>query len=314
MTMTPPRYHILIVDDDDVICDGLVSYLENYHEGPYTLSVDAVHTGQEARDMIGTRHYDLVISDITLPGEDGFTLLKHIRDLSPKTQTALITAYRIEHYIRNAKKYGIFNIIVKTVPFDFKEFSLAINRILQPQSAFGLENYLAPGSELVHLVIRSSEDLIHSFGDFQTFFADNRVAVPNDMFTAVIEALTNAVYHVSKLPDGSLKYEKGSLIEKLEEPEYVYVAYGRDEEKIALSITDQGGQITGDEILYWLDRNISGANLLDTHGRGMYLIHRLVDRVIINIHEGHQTQLILLDYLGNKSNTNRPLYINQISG
>jgi anti-sigma regulatory factor (Ser/Thr protein kinase) len=90
------------------------------------------------------------------------------------------------------------------------------------------------------------------------------------------------------------------------------VYFGQDLDRIGIAIVDQGGRVTADEILYWLDRNISGAGLMDTHGRGVYLIHRLVDRVLINIAPGQRTEILILDYFNTAFTANKPLYINQL--
>ncbi len=306
------HYRLLIVDDDDVIREGLVGYLENYHEGRYTLSIDASPNPEDARHKLSANAYDLVITDINMPGEDGFSLIQHIQKTYPQTKTAMITAYKVEDYVRNAKKTGVFNIIAKSAPFNFDELSSVVNNLLDPQSAFGIQTYMDPHCKLTEVVIRNSDDIMVAFGALEKFLTTARVPNPNDLLTAVIEAITNAVYHVAKLPDGSLKYEKGQQIEALEESEYVYVCFGQDLERIGIAIVDQGGRITADEILYWLDRNISGAGLMDTHGRGVYLIHRLVDRVLINIAPGQRTEIIILDYFSSVFSANKPIYINQI--
>lgn len=306
------HFRLLIVDDDDVIREGLVGYLENYHEADYDLTLDAACDPGEAKEKLAAQSYDLVISDINMPGEDGFSLIKHIRKHYPATRTAMITAYKIDDYVRNAKKSGIFNIIAKTAPFNFDELSTVVNNLLDPASAFGIETYMDPGWQMQELVIRSSDDISTVFLALQEFLEAHQVSNPADLLTAVIEAITNAVYHVAKLPDGSLKYEKAQHIEQLDEEEYVYIQYGSDRERIGLAIVDQGGRITADEILYWLDRNISGAGLMDTHGRGVYLIHSLVDRVLINIHPGVRTEIIMLNYFSSSYRANKPLYINQL--
>ncbi len=308
----PARFRLLIVDDDDVIREGLVGYLENYHEADYELEIEAARHPGEAKEKLAARHYDLVISDINMPGEDGFSLINHIQKHHPQTKAAMITAYKIEDYVRNAKRTGVFNIIAKTAPFNFDELSTVVNNLLNPASAFGIETYMDPDCEMSQVVIRNSDDISVAFSALQGFLEQNNVASPADLLTAVIEALTNAVYHVAKLPDGSLKYEKAQHIEQLAEDEYVYVYFGRDAERIGIAIVDQGGRITADEILYWLDRNISGAGLMDTHGRGVYLIHSLVDRVLINIAPGTRTEIIMLNYFSSTYRANKPIYINQI--
>jgi DNA-binding NarL/FixJ family response regulator len=311
-TSEPRHFRLLVVDDDDVIREGLVGYLESYHEATYSVTVDSSPDPAEARNKLAQNPYDLVITDINMPGEDGFSLINFIQKQFPNTKTAMITAYKVEDYVRNAKKTGVFNIIAKTAPFNFEELSTVVNNLLEPSSAFGIQTYMDPQCKLTEVVVKSSDDIMVAFGALQSFLESVRVPNPNDLLTAVIEAITNAVYHVAKLPDGSLKYEKGQHIEQLEESEYVYIYYGQDLERIGLAIVDQGGRITADEILYWLDRNISGAGLMDTHGRGVYLIHRLVDRVLINIAPGQRTEIIILDYFSNAYSANKPIYINQL--
>jgi hypothetical protein len=52
---------------------------------------------------------------------------------------------------------------------------------------------------------------------------------------------------------------------------------------------------------------------MDTHGRGVYLIHRLVDRVLINIAPGRRTEILMLNYLRpSQTQANKPIYINQL--
>lgn len=312
-TQSGKHYHILIVDDDDTIREGLVGYLENYHEAGYELTVASASNPAEAKTKLAERPFDLLISDINMPGEDGFSLTNYVNQHYPRTKTAMITAYKVEDYIRNAKRTGVFNIIAKTAPFNFEELSTVVNNLLEPASAFGIETYMDPHCILSQVILKSSDDIMVAFEALQRFMKTAQVPNIQDLLTAVIEAITNAVYHVAKLPDGSLKYEKGQHIAQLEENEYVYIYFAQDMEKIGIAIVDQGGRITADEILYWLERNISGAGLMDTHGRGVFLIHRLVDRVLINIAPGRRTEILLLNYLKpNQAQTNKPIYINQL--
>ncbi len=315
LNINRPTYRLLILDDEDVIREGLAGYLSTYHEANYDLEIDVSGHPRDAREKLEKAQYDLVISDINMPEEDGFKFLQFVQNTYPGTKVALITAYQVEDYIRNAKKTGIFNIIAKTAPFNFNELSNVVNNLLDPQSSFGLENYMQASAENHEIIIKSSDHIMVAFqelmGFLQAKLPDNPTLV-NDLLTAVIEAVTNAVYHVAKLPDGSLKYEKGQTIEALESNEYVYFYYGTDNEKIGISIVDQGGRMTADEVIFWLERNISGSNLLDTHGRGVYLMHRLADRVLVNIASGKRTEIIMLTYFTSDFRSNKPIYINQI--
>lgn len=314
VTSPPATYRVLIVDDDDVIRENVALYLSHFHKPPswffYDLKIDTSLDPVDAKKKLREEAYDLVISDIHMPFQNGFAFISEIKNTYPALKTALITAYNVNDYIRMAKMTGICSIIVKTIPFNFDELSQVVNNLLVPQAARGLENYMAAGCELNKMVITDTNQIMSTFHQLKNFFQSHNVRDVDNLATAMIEAITNAVYHAAKLPDGTLKYEKGQEIPHLEETEYVTIYYGSDPEKVGVSIVDQWGQITTDEILYWLDRNISGSGLLDTHGRGVYLIHTLVDRLIINISPGQRTEIIVLDYFSEKYSFNKPLYIN----
>lgn len=70
-----PAKHILIVEDHDLLREALSKYL--IEEG-YRVSVAG--EGQELRRIIARETIDLVILDVVLPGEDGFSLARHLRD------------------------------------------------------------------------------------------------------------------------------------------------------------------------------------------------------------------------------------------
>lgn len=308
-------YQILIVDDDDVIRESIVSYLQDFHG---EMSLNAAHLEvysadcvKSAKTMLAQHKIDLVITDINLPEEDGFVLIRHIENDYPDTKSAMITAYKVDDYIKMAKKTGVFNIIPKTAPFNFHELSTVVQNLLNPASAFGLAQYMNPQAIIEEFVITNSDQIMDAFFKLREFFMSAQARRVDDLCTAMIEAMTNAVYHVAKLPDGSLKYQKGQRIEALAPEEYVSVFFGKDDEKLGVAIRDQGGRITADEVMYWLDRNISGSGLLDTHGRGVFLIHTLVDRLVINIAPGKRTEILVLDYFSNEYSSNKPLYINQ---
>ncbi len=307
-----PDYLILIVDDDDTIRESMVNYLSNFHESDYKLRIHSAPDAPEAYELIQEHSYELVISDINLPHEDGFKVLQEVQKNNPKTRTALITAYRVEDYVRLAKETGIYNIIAKTAPFNFEELSNVVDNLLHPKTAFGLESYLSENASINKFTIENSKHIMEIFNTLREYFEPLPVRNLDRLSTALIEALTNAVYHAAKHPDGTLKYKKGQEVESLETHEQVSVIYGQDDQRIGVCIVDQGGRITAEEVLFWLDRNISGAGLLDSHGRGVYLMHTLVDRLIINIDPQKRTEIIILDYFSPEYSSNKPLYINQL--
>src|SRR6478609_213191 len=142
MSNTPPEQRrVLIVDDDQLIREGIQNYLLNFHESDFTLEVDTAECCEEAQVKVSENHYHLVISDINLPDGDGFSVLENVKARDKESRSALITAYKVEDYVKNAKMTGIYNIIAKTAPFDFDELSRVVNNLLDPQTAFGLKTY-----------------------------------------------------------------------------------------------------------------------------------------------------------------------------
>jgi len=79
--------HLLIVDDDDRIRDLLKQYL--MREGH---SVTTAQDAAAARKLFQTFSFDLAIFDIMMPGEDGLSLLKALRDDGNDTPVLLLTA------------------------------------------------------------------------------------------------------------------------------------------------------------------------------------------------------------------------------
>ena len=68
---------ILMIDDDEKLCRLVKDYLT-----PHGFTVEAAHNGFDGLDKLKASEFDVVILDVMLPGMDGFTVLKHIRQIS----------------------------------------------------------------------------------------------------------------------------------------------------------------------------------------------------------------------------------------
>ncbi len=78
--------HILVVDDEQEICEIVRQYLEG--EG---FRVTSVHDGAGLRRVMATEAVSLVILDVMLPGEDGLTLARELRDEWPQIGILILT-------------------------------------------------------------------------------------------------------------------------------------------------------------------------------------------------------------------------------
>jgi len=88
-------WHILVVDDDPQIGDLLKDYLEQHG---YRVSM--AQNGHEMRKIMNKTKVDLVVLDVMLPGEDGLTLCRKLREESSDFLTAI------------CKVFGFINVII----------------------------------------------------------------------------------------------------------------------------------------------------------------------------------------------------------
>ena len=79
---------ILVVDDESVLRRFLKDALEAKWYG-----VAAASTGEEALDRIRRHEYDVVISDVVMPGIDGIELVSRAKEVRPRCDVVLVTAY-----------------------------------------------------------------------------------------------------------------------------------------------------------------------------------------------------------------------------
>ncbi|MFQ5700852.1 MAG: sigma-54-dependent transcriptional regulator [Acidobacteriota bacterium] len=82
-------------------------------------AVDLAETGTEGCERLGHEIYDLVITDLRLPGASGIEVLRASKKLYPETPVIIITAYSTDEAAEEARQLGAFNYILK--PFDLEK-------------------------------------------------------------------------------------------------------------------------------------------------------------------------------------------------
>jgi DNA-binding NtrC family response regulator len=122
---------ILIVDDERSIRVGLKGLLAK--EG-YEVAV--AENGEEALKLLAGQTFALVLTDLRMPGVDGFSLLKLIKEKYSDAVVIMMTAYGSEKIAVEAMKAGAHDYIVK--PFDNDEVKILVRQALE-QSALRRE-------------------------------------------------------------------------------------------------------------------------------------------------------------------------------
>ena len=124
---------ILVIEDEKNLNNIIVKrlILEKY-------GVDTCFNGNDALEYIFSTEYDVIVSDIMLPGIDGFEILKRIREKGIKTPVLLLTALDgIEDRVKGLD-YGADDYLVK--PFAFDELMARIRVLLRRNSTNGNSN------------------------------------------------------------------------------------------------------------------------------------------------------------------------------
>jgi signal transduction histidine kinase len=118
--------HVLIVDDDPALLRALPAALRLRME---ELRVDTCDDASTALDRIAAIDYDVIITDIKMPGMDGLALLDEIKALRPNTPALLITGHGEHDLAVQALRGGAYDLIQKPIERDY--FVAALRRAIQ---------------------------------------------------------------------------------------------------------------------------------------------------------------------------------------
>ncbi|MCC7383275.1 MAG: sigma-54-dependent Fis family transcriptional regulator [Deltaproteobacteria bacterium] len=118
------KARFLIVDDKQDLAQGVALALEDLGA-----EIDLAHSGEAAIERLSAGTYDLVFSDIRMPGMDGLALLKVIKERWPKTQVVMFTAYGSIDSAVEAMRLGGYHYLTK--PFNTDELLLITRRALK---------------------------------------------------------------------------------------------------------------------------------------------------------------------------------------
>lgn len=117
-------HEILIVEDEEIQRKQLVRALERKDR-----NIQAVSSGEEALRLLANARFDLVISDLKMPGISGLELVRRIKGASPHTSLLLITAHGTVDSAIEAMKIGVEDYLTK--PFGSDELNIVIEKIFE---------------------------------------------------------------------------------------------------------------------------------------------------------------------------------------
>ena len=109
---------ILVVDDDDVIRDTLCELLSADH------SCQTADTAEHALALLEAHHFDVVLTDISMPGFSGMELLNRVVELYPGTSVIIISGLSDQEQAQSLMSRGAFDYLLKPFRLEVVEESV----------------------------------------------------------------------------------------------------------------------------------------------------------------------------------------------
>jgi len=118
-----PNACVLIIEDDEEMRSLLKDFF--LEEG---FETDSISSGQDAFGKLAAKRYDLVVTDVRMPGLTGLDILPRIKKIQPEIAVIVITAFGAEGVRRKAFERGASGYLEK--PIHFQELRGLVHRVV----------------------------------------------------------------------------------------------------------------------------------------------------------------------------------------
>jgi putative two-component system response regulator len=155
---------ILVIDDDEIFLATIERVLKKHG-----YDVKTAANGFQALEIVRAEHFDLIISDVRMPGMDGIETLKSVQTQSPATRKIVVTGFASDSAPVQAIKLGVDDYLNK--PFEMHEFLEAVRRSLSRSDELAKNE--TSSAELQRKYNKLIQDLIVSMEKDDTHFHDH---------------------------------------------------------------------------------------------------------------------------------------------
>lgn len=132
-------YSVLIVEDEPVLARNMLLYLERHG-----IACQTAASGEEGLALLDEARPDVVVLDHNLPGQDGLTVLRRMREREPQLPVVMATGHGSEQVAVEAMKAGAFDYLIK--PVSLHQLKQVLDRAVQQQrQALELQHLRAGG-------------------------------------------------------------------------------------------------------------------------------------------------------------------------
>jgi two-component system NtrC family response regulator len=188
---------ILVIDDEERMCKILQVALQS--EGFRVATAPNAEVGLAAFEQ---EPFDVVITDLKMPGADGLQVLERVKKRCPQTEVVLMTAYATAQTAVEAMKKGAYDYVIK--PFEMDELRLKIRHILEKKQ-LAREN-VALKAELHDRY--SLDNMVGKSGAMQEVYKMVQKVAPSDATVLIRgesgtgkELVAQAIHHLSPRAD-----------------------------------------------------------------------------------------------------------------
>lgn len=206
------KSRVLLIEDNVELAENLREIIEFDNDN---VEVAISHTGDEGLARLTEEHFNLVLTDMKMPGLNGSDVVREMRRLYPDLPAVVMTAYAEDKLLKAAKDWGAVDVLIKPVG--------AID-LLSTVSRFVASNTRI-------LIVEDDRQLRTLLSNYLSRFDGVQVTQASDLASALHLAhnvrFDAAILDVN-LPDGTTISRHRSLAKDLGEIPLIYITGNRD--------------------------------------------------------------------------------------
>lgn len=292
-------YNILIVD--------FTPYRETiarmFTEAGY--NVESCESAFDAMARLKSSDFDLIVSEVELPGDNAFDLYNYISNYYPFIPAIMVTEKDIDTFFEHIFREGIGNVLHK--PLREKELVSLARKLITRKNIFGLENYMdVPAEDIMKIRITASGRIRGSIATLMKQLDEWGIKVRNKSVLNLIlnELIINSVYH----SHGYTREKEERVQVTLKKGEFVDLFFAHSADAYGISITDYKGELTKHKILDSIRKAVEESQMIlrayetgeeisdkvSETGRGIDLVRKLTSEYYFVIRNKVRTEIILL--------------------
>jgi response regulator RpfG family c-di-GMP phosphodiesterase len=262
------KSRILIVDDEHEITEILKDLLSDEHD------CQTVGSAEGALALLAETDFQLVISDITMPGMSGLEMLPFVKRISPNVVVVMISGMQTVESAIGALRLGAFDYLMK--PFDLRQVEAVVKRALEHhQLIVAKQRY---EDQLEELVEQRTKELDRALNSLEDAYRSTLRAL-----TSALEARDSETHgHSERVVTYSLRLgrEYGLTGDKLKALEFGSLLHDIGKIGVPDSILRKPGKLTEAEWVKMREHPLHGQQIL----RGIEFLEGAA-RVVSQHHE-----------------------------